>query len=307
MIYLQSMERRNFILNTTLALGAISLRLPALPRLARPGDDPWKMKPLRGNVGIFYEKGGTIAYYLSPKGIVVVDAEFPEQAGHLIGELKKQSDKPFELLINTHHHGDHTSGNIAFKGLVHQVAAHTNSLANQQRVAIAQKTEDKQLYPDTTYGDTWEYKIGDEQIRTAYFGPAHTNGDSIIHFQHANIAHMGDLVFNRRWAFIDRSAGASVSNWILVLDKALKQYDNNTLFIFGHAFDPDKVTGNKDDLRAMQDYLSKLLDFVNNWVKAGKSKDDLLKEKAIPGVTEWQGDGIDRGLQAAYEEVTAAK
>jgi len=35
----------------------------------------------------------------------------------LIAELKKQSDKPFEWLINTHHHADHTSGNIAFKGL----------------------------------------------------------------------------------------------------------------------------------------------------------------------------------------------
>ncbi len=267
--------------------------------------DPWKMRMLRNNVGIFYEKGGTIGYLLSPKGIVVVDAEFPEQAGHLIGELKKQSSTSFEMLINTHHHGDHTSGNIAFKGLVKHVAAHSNSLANQQRVAAAQKTEDKQLYPDITYGDSWEYSIGDEQIKTAYFGPAHTNGDSIIHFQHANIAHMGDLVFNRRWAFIDRSAGASVSNWIIVLDNALKKYDNDTLFIFGHAFDPDKVTGNKDDLRAMKDYLSKLLDFVNGWVKAGKSKEDLLKEKTIPGVTEWQGDGIERGLQAAYEEVTA--
>lgn len=300
------MQRRNFILNTSLALGAISLPGQKLFSTMLPGtQDPWKMRILRNDIGIFYEKGGTIAYLLSPKGIVVVDAEFPEQAGHLIGELKKQSDKPFELLINTHHHSDHTSGNIAFKSLVKQVAAHTNSLANQQRVAIAQKAEDKQLYPDTTYGDTWEYKIGNEFIKTAYFGPAHTNGDSIIHFEHANIAHMGDLVFNRRYAFVDRSAGASVSNWIVVLDSALKKYDNDTLFIFGHAFDPDKVTGNKDDLRAMKDYLSKLLDFVNGWVKAGRSKDDLLKEKAIPGVTEWQGDGIERGLQAAYEEITA--
>lgn len=267
--------------------------------------DPWKMRPLRKDVGIFYEKGGTIAYLLTKKGIVVVDAEYPEQAGHLIGELKKQSDKPFELLINTHHHGDHTSGNIAFKGLVGHVAAHTNSLANQQRVAIAAKNEDKQLYPDITYGDSWEYKIDGEHIKTSYFGPGHTNGDSIIHFQNANIAHMGDLVFNRRYAFIDRTAGASVSNWIVALDGALARYDNDTLFIFGHAFDPDKVTGNKDDLRAMKDYLSRMLDFVGGWVKAGKTKEDLLKETAIPGVTEWKGDGIARGLQATYEELTA--
>jgi len=299
------MKRRNFILQTSLAFGALSLPDQRLMAMLSGAQDPWKMRSLRNNVGIFYEEGGTIAYLLSPKGIVVVDAEFPKQAGHLIGELKKQSSAPFELLINTHHHGDHTLGNIAFKGVVKHVAAHSNSLANQRRVAVARKEEDQQLYPDITYGDSWEQKVGDEQIKTAYFGPAHTNGDSIIHFQHANIAHMGDLVFNRSWAFIDRRAGASVSNWIVVLDSALKKYDNDTLFVFGHAFDPDKVTGSKDDLRAMKDYLSRLLDFVNGWVKAGKSKESLLKEKAIPGVTEWQGENIDWGLEAAYEEVTA--
>ncbi|HMH22547.1 MAG TPA: MBL fold metallo-hydrolase [Puia sp.] len=298
------MQRKTFLRNASLAMGALSL--PG-QRLFSSNffEDPWKMKLLRKDVGIFTEKGGTIAWLSSKSGIVVVDAEFPEQAGHLIGELKKQSDKPFELLINTHHHGDHTSGNIAFKGLVKKVAAHSNSLANQQRVAVTQKTEDKQLYPDTPYGDSWEYKIGQEHIRTYYFGAGHTNGDSIIHFQQANIAHMGDLMFNRRYAFIDRSAGASVKNWIVGLDKAISTFDKDTLFVFGHAFDPEKVTGNKADLAAMKDYLSRLLDFVGQSIKAGKPKEDILKEKAIPGLTEWQGDGIEWGLQAAYEEITA--
>ncbi|HSZ84952.1 MAG TPA: MBL fold metallo-hydrolase [Puia sp.] len=298
------MQRRIFLRNTSLTFGALSLLNTKLfANMIK--EDPWKMKMLRNNVGIFTEKGGTIGYLLTDKGIVVVDAEFPEQSQHLIDALKKQSDKSFELLINTHHHGDHTSGNISFKGIVKDVAAHTNSLANQQKVAIAQKTEDKQLYPNITYDDSWKYSIDKETIQTYYFGPAHTNGDSIIHFQNANIAHMGDLMFNRRWAFIDRSAGASVKNWITVLDKALGTFDNNTIFIFGHAFDPEKVTGNKDDLRAMQNYLAKMLDFVEHEIAAGKSKDDILKEKTIPGVTEWQGDGIERGLQATYEELTA--
>ena len=296
------MQRRTFLRNTSFTLGALSLANQKI-FAAWLQDNPWKMKMLRDDIGIFTEKGGTIAYLLSKKGIVVVDAEFPEQSKHLIDELKKQSDKSFEMLINTHHHGDHTSGNISFKGIVKDVAAHTNSLANQKTVAIAQKTEDKQLYPNITYGDSWSYKIGKEHIKTYYFGPAHTNGDSIIHFQHANIAHMGDLMFNRRWAFIDRSAGASVKNWVTVLDKTISTFDNDTIFIFGHAFDPEKVTGNKDDLKAMQDYLSKMLDFVTKEIKSGKSKDEILKEKSIPGVTEWQGDGIERGLQATYEEL----
>ncbi len=301
------MERRSFLRNASLSFGALAL----LNKSAFAGfraDDPWKIKMLRNNVGIFTEKGGTIGFLLNKKQIVVVDSEFPEQATHLITELKKQSGKPFELLINTHHHGDHSSGNISFKGIVQKVAAHTNSKANQERVAKEKKNEDQQLYPDTLYGDEgWHYKMNDEKIKTYYFGAAHTNGDSIIHFEHANIAHMGDLMFNRRHPFIDRSSGASIKNWITVLDKTVTTFDNNTMFIFGHAFDPEKVTGNKEDLKLFKDYLEKLYQFADSEIKAGKSKDEFIKNTAIPGVTEWKGDGIDRPLTAVYEELTAGK
>ena len=295
------MNRRWFVKNAGLGLGAVSLLHRDWLSLFIQ-ENPYKMKMLRNDIGIFTEKGGTIAYYISKNNIAVVDAEFPEQSKHLIDALQKDPGKPFEILINTHHHGDHTAGNISFKGIVPHVAAHTNSFLNQQRVAKEKNTEDQQLYPDITYGDTWEYKKMKENIKTYYWGPAHTNGDSVIFFPHANIAHVGDLVFNRRWAFIDRSAGASIKNWIVVLDKIQSQFDNDTLFVFGHAFDPEKVTGNKADLKAMQDYLKNLLAFVNSQIKAGKTKEEIMKATSIPGVTEWQGDGIDRGLQAAYEE-----
>jgi len=295
------MNRRSFVRNTGISFGAIPLfRRDWLTQFMQ--ENPYKMKMLRNDVGIFTEKGGTIAYYISKNNIAVVDAEFPEQSKHLIDALQKDPGKPFEILINTHHHGDHTSGNISFKGIVPHVAAHTNSLLNQERVAKEQNKEALQLYPDITYGDTWEYKKMKENINAYYYGPGHTNGDSVIFFPHANIAHMGDLVFNRRWAFIDRTAGASIKNWIVILDKVQKQFDNDTLFVFGHAFDPEKVTGNKSDIKAMQDYMENLLSFVNSQIKAGKTKDEILKATSIPGVTEWQGDGIERGLQSAYEE-----
>ena len=297
------MKRRSFLTNTALATGAFSIL--GKSSLASIFADPaYQFKPLRGNVGWFAEQGGTIAWLVNKDGIVVVDAEFPDPAKHLIAELQKQSDKPFQWLINTHHHGDHTSGNISFKGIVKNVAAHANSLTNQKNVAVAQKKEDQQLYPDTTFTDTWKIKVGDEHIKAYYFGPGHTNGDAIIHFEHANIVHMGDLVFNRRYPFIDKSAGASVKNWPLALEAAQKKFDKETIFIFGHAFDPEKVIGTKEDLKAMQNYLEKLADFVQNSIKAGKSKDEILQTKAIPGVVDWQGDGINRSLEAAYQEIS---
>jgi cyclase len=295
------MHRRSFVRNAGIGFGTLPLvRKNWLMHFMQ--ENPYKMKMLRNDVGIFTEKGGTIAYYLSKKNIAVVDAEFPEQSKHLIDALHKNPGTPFEILLNTHHHGDHTSGNISFKGLVTHVAAHSNSLLNQQKSAKEKNNEAEQLYPNITYGESWVYKKMKEDIKTFYYGPAHTNGDSIIFFPHANIAHVGDLVFNRSWAFVDRSAGASVSNWIQVLEKIQNEFDKDTLFIFGHAYDPDKVTGSKQDIKAMQDYLTNLLAFVNHEIKAGKTKEEILKATALPGVTEWQGGGIELGLEAAYDE-----
>jgi len=298
------MERRNFLKNT--ALTTASLALFSNKSFASMLADPtYQFKPLRSNVGMFAEQGGTIAWMINKEGIVVVDAEFPDQATHLIGLLKKQSDLPFEWLINTHHHGDHTGGNISFKGIVKNVAAHENSLTNQKTVAVKNKSEDKQLYPDTTFKDNWKIKVGDEHISAHYFGTGHTNGDAMIHFENANIVHTGDLVFNRRYPFVDNSAGASVKHWPLTLEQARKKFDKDTIFVFGHAFDPEKVIGSMDDVIAMQNFMEKLENYVATSIKAGKTKDEILQATSIPGITDWQGDGIQRGITAAYEELTA--
>jgi glyoxylase-like metal-dependent hydrolase (beta-lactamase superfamily II) len=297
------MNRRYFIRSSALAFGALTVAQQKL--VASFFDDPWKIKTLRNDISIFTERGGTIAFLLSKKGIVVVDSQFPDQSKHLIDELRKKNEKPFRLLINTHHHGDHTAGNISFKGIVDHVLAHENSLKNQKNSAAAQKTEDKQLYPDQTFGTTWCEKINKEKICLYYHGAAHTDGDAVIHFEQANIVHMGDLVFNRRHPFVDRGAGANIKSWINVLDKTSNQFSNDTMYVFGHAADGYEVTGTKDDLKAFAEYLGKVLNFVEGEIKAGKTKDEVLKTTSLPFETQWKGDGLQRPLQAAYEELTS--
>jgi cyclase len=297
------MQRSTFIRNTGLAITSLALFNQQL--LARfLGQPAWKIKMLTDTIGIFTEKGGTIGFYLSKKGIVVVDAQFPEQSQHLIDELKKKSEKPFKLLINTHHHGDHTAGNISFKGLVPHVLAHANSLTNQKTVAQKNNNDDKQLYPDQTYTDTWCQAIGKEKICLYYYGAGHTNGDSLVHFQHANIVHMGDLVFNRRHPYIDKSAGADIGNWIKILDKAIGTFGTTTQFICGHAGEGYDIIANTDDLKKFGDYLGSVLKFVEGEIKLGKTKEEILKATTIPGAEEWKGEGIERPLTAAYMELS---
>ncbi|GAA3952900.1 MBL fold metallo-hydrolase [Pedobacter ginsengiterrae] len=296
------MERRNFIKNSALALAMLSLYKTdvfAQNELLRA----YNFKPLRNNVGIFTEQGGTIGWLNSSNGFAVVDAQFPTSAPHVIEELKKLGEKPFKYLINTHHHGDHTAGNIAFKGLAEKVVAHQNSLVNQKKTAEKANNLDKQLLPDTTFGTGWKAPVGDEKISAYYYGSGHTNGDAVYHFENANIVHVGDLVFNRRFPYIDKENGAHIGNWITALDKIQNQFDKDTLFIWGHSLDPEKVTGNKADVKAFQNYLQNLLKLVSGEITAGKSKEDILKITTIPNAPEWQGDGIQRSLGAAYDEL----
>jgi len=267
----------------------------------------YNIKMLRKNVGIFTERGGTIGFLLSKDGIVVIDAQFPDTAQHFIEAIKKTNIMPFQYLLNTHHHADHTSGNIAFKGLIQHVAAHENSLINQRAVAEKQNTLDKQLLPDQTFDSEWKLKIGDEKIKADYFGPGHTNGDAIYHFEDVNIVHMGDLMFNRRHPFVDRSAGANMTNWIVALEKTAKKYRKDTMFIFGHANTGFSETGTKDDLLKFRDYLQKVLAFAQQEISKVVSKENFVKNTSIPGVTEWTGQGIERPLTAAYEELTDKK
>lgn len=269
-----------------------------LNHLLNPQD--YKMTSLRSNVGIFTEQGGTIAWMISPEGVVVVDTQFQNPAEHLIDEIRKQRDQPIDLLINTHHHGDHTSGNIAFKGIVKESVAHENSKANQAKSA---RDIDSVLLPGTTYKTgKWSKKIGNETMSLHYFGPGHTNGDSVVHFENANVVHMGDLLFNRRPPYIDKSAGANIANWMLVLEKTYKTFAADTAFVYGHAGEGYEVVGTRADLMAFKNYLEKLLDYVKKGVAVGKTQQALASVQEIPGAPEWKGNQ-NRTVQAAYTEL----
>ena len=299
------MQRRSFIKNTTLTLGALAL-LSKTTLASFLADPAYKIKMLTNDIGVFTEKGGTIMFMLGKQGTIVVDSQFPDTAKHLIDEMLKRSKKPFSLLINTHHHGDHTAGNIAFKGLAENVLAHTNSKTNQQAVAIKNKSEDKQLYPDLVFDTTWNKKLKDETLNLYYFGAGHTNGDSFVHFKKANIVHVGDLVFNRRHPFVDRSAGANITQWTKTLTTATDKFAENTTYVCGHAGDGYDIVINKADILLFREYLSNVLKLTVDSIAKGLTKAEFLKLTEIPGSPEWKGDGITRPLEAAWDELTTA-
>jgi len=107
------------------------------------------------------------------------------------------------------------------------------------------------------------------------------------------------------YPFIDKTAGASISNWIIVLEKAMQTFNGETVFVYGHATSIDLVTGTKEDLKGMRRYLEQLLAYTDKLMKAGKTKEEILKTIAIPDVGLWHDEfgGIKNNLEAAYQEL----
>jgi cyclase len=263
--------------------------------------------PIRRNVGFFTGRGGTIGYLISPGGVAIVDTQFPDTAALCLAGVNERSNKrPVDVLLNTHHHGDHTGGNIAFKGVTKRVVAHATAAAHMKQPPGRAAQTAENLYPTETFTDAWNVTLGDEVIRARYYGAAHTGGDAVITFERANVAHMGDLMFNGRHPVIDRPAGASLKNWMTVLDKAAADHTADTIFIFGHGGTNMPVTGNRAELGKMRDYLGALLAYVQSEMKAGKTREQIAAGTTT--LKGFEGHGpLNAAVQtAAFDELTGA-
>lgn len=296
------MDRRQFLLRSSLlAAGAV---LPFKKILAGAQGT---FKTLRRNVGYFTERGGTIGWLVSPDAMVVVDSQYPKTAKNCLNGLRDRTDHPLDLLINTHHHGDHTSGNPVFEGVAEKMVAHENVPGLMKKSAEESDEETDPAYPSTTYSKSWKMDAGDEVIHAKYYGPGHTSGDSVIYFEKANVVHMGDLVFNRMNPYTDRPAGASIRNWIKILDTVAGEYPSDALYIFGHGKPEYGVTGNKEDVGVMGNYLSALVAHVEKGIEQGKSKEEITNKKMLEGFEDFMYADfwtLSENLGVAYEEIT---
>jgi cyclase len=316
--------RRRFLTTSpaALAAGTVERFFAQQPSQAQPPPPVTPVfKELRRNAGYWSGRGGTIGWVINPGGVVAVDSQFPDTAQLCLDDLLKKSGKPdITALINTHHHGDHTGGNGVFRPKTRQIVAHANVPKYLKTGYDAQMAKRAQINPppatpapaepvaiDKTVTDALTLDHGDERISIKHYGPAHTGGDVVIHFERANVAHMGDLMFNRAHPVIDRVNGASIANWTTVLNKVAADLPADTIYIFGHAGTKFEVTGSRADLSHHANYLAALLDYVREQVKAGKTREQIVASTDVLKGFEDYGPLVQRPLGPAYDEVTAGK
>ena len=331
------MNRRDFLLRSSLfatagllARAKLSAQAPtpstgsglAAP-VARPATAPAPVMPefklLRRDVGLFTARGGTIGWLANKDALAAIDTQFPDTAALFLSGLPGRGGRKLDLLINTHHHGDHTGGNGAFKPATKKIVAHANVPGLQR--AAAERAEkaggaqpwaklDAQVYADTTFPETWRTELGGETISARYHGPAHTSGDIVTVFEKANVVHMGDLVFNRMYPVIDRPAGASVRGWIKVLETAAKTYPADAIYIFGHGNPKFGVSGSRGELLVLRDYWSAVLTHVEKEIAAGKKKEEVVAMENLAGFPDFHSPLPNRlggNLGVAYDELTEKK
>ena len=233
--------------------------------------------------GVFTGRGGTIGWLQLPEALVVVDSQFAQSAQSCLEGLRDRSERKIDALINTHHHGDHTAGNGVFRPEAKLIVAHANVPGLQEKSAKERGNEAEQTYADTTFDKSWRIDAGAEKVSANHFGPAHTGGDCVVHFENANVAHMGDLIFNRWYPFIDRPGGASTRGWVEALDRVLAEHDKETLYIFGHGGEKFGITGSHEDVAYQRDYLTALLEAARKGIAAGQSSEELGKLESLQG------------------------
>ena len=297
------LSRRQFLrLSGTVAATAPFLTSAAA---ALPSPTAGTFTELRRGVGTYTQRGGTIGWLINDDAIVVVDTQSPQTAPDCWSGLQERTNQGLDLLINTHHHGDHTGGNGVFAPHTDRIVAHVNAPKLQRQAA---DNPDAQTYANTTFEEEWSESVGDETIRLRHHGPAHTGGDAVIFFQQANVVHVGDLIFNRAYPYIDVGGGADSENWVTTLETLHETYDDDTQFIFGHGNPEYGITGTRDDLLVLRDFLSALREYVTQQMQAGASLEEMKQQSALEGFEAFNFDwflSLGDCVEAVHTEMTA--
>lgn len=292
--------------------------------------DPFRLKPLAGNVYALYGRGGNVGFFVGPEAVLVVDSQFKDLAPGIVAQIRTVSDKPIKFLLNTHHHGDHVGGNEVFKQFA-MIIAHDNvrtrmlaSPADIQRDYPSQLEEAKKAgnaelikyftdqiawaktvkieeisAPVMTFDSSLTIHMGDETIHVWHLPPAHTDGDSVVYFEKAKVLHMGDDFFNQVIPFIDVKSGGSVSGYMAAIDKAVSRVPADATVIPGHGEVSD-VAG----LKAFRQYFVDLTSAAKAAKAAGKTKDAFTKEARLPAYESWNGykDRFASNAASAWDE-----
>ncbi|GAB2508221.1 MBL fold metallo-hydrolase [Microbulbifer agarilyticus] len=252
-----------------------------------------KSEPVAENLYMLTGLGGNIGLFVGEDGAFMVDDQFAPLSEKILAEVAKLTDKPLRFVINTHWHGDHTGGNENMGKAGALIVAHENvrkRMSTEQFTKLWDRTTPPapaDALPVITFTDATTFYWNGDEVRVQHVGPAHTDGDSIIHFKNANAIHMGDTFFNGSYPYIDISAGGVLDGVIENARKVIEMSDDNTRIIPGHGPLTDKK-----GLQSYHDLLVKLKGNIKALVDKGMSKEEVIAANPTKEFDEKYGQGF---------------
>lgn len=242
-----------------------------------------KAENLAPGISVLFGAGGNIGVSHGEDGTVLIDDQFAPLTPKIQAAVAALGASPVKFLINTHWHGDHSGGNENFGKAGAVIMAHDNvrvRMATDQKTPMGEvKASPKAALPVITYAEGLKLHLNGEEVRVIAVAPAHTDGDSIVHWTKSNVIHMGDLFFHKMsYPFVDRSSGGDVRGVIAAAEKVLAMANDQTKIIPGHG-----VVASKADLQAYRDMLVAIVGKVEAAVKAGQSLEEVKAMKPADG------------------------
>ena len=247
-----------------------------------------KATKVAGNVYMLEGAGGNIGVSVGADGILIVDDQFAPLADKIKTSLQSLNPGRLRFILNTHFHGDHTGGNVAF-GPEAPIIAHDNvrkRLSTDQYSSIFKSTtkaSPKEALPVITFNHSLTVHFNGEEIRAIHFPQGHTDGDSVIFFTTSNVVHLGDDFFAGRFPFVDIDSGGSVEGLTKNIGELIEKIPAGAKLIPGHG-----PISTIDDLKAYHRMLVETSDIVRKKIAAKKSLDEIKKE-GLPA--EWNSWG----------------
>ena len=220
--------------------------------------------------------GGNMTALIGKDGTLLVDAEFKPFVPEILAKLKAIGGGAPKFVIDTHYHADHSDGNGAMRAAGATVIAQVrvrDRLTWVQRSALGASVPAPVPVadlPDITYRQRMTLHFDGETVHIRHLPGAHTDGDSVVVFEQANVVATGDLFFNGMYPYIDVNAGGSVGGVIADIDRMLGWMDDKTVVIPGHGAVTDKAL-----LERYRDMLATARDKVRELIDAGKTLEQI--------------------------------
>lgn len=289
------------VLSVLVAIGVLSVSLKAIQQPAA-GAKPMvvEVQKIKDNLFMLTGGGGNTAVFVRSDGVTVVDTKNPGWGQPILAKIKELTNKPVTMIVNTHTHGDHVSGNVAFTGKV-EVVTQANTRTNMEKMKVFGESKGVGL-PTRVFGDYMSIGSGADRVELRYFGRGHTNGDAWVFFPALRVVHSGDIFAGKQLPLIDANNGGSGFDLPRTLSRAHATLGDVETIITGHS-----TLMTPADLKEYAEFNDDFLTAVRDGKAAGRTAEEIVNAWKMPekykGYGEPQPARVKANVELIYNEL----